>query len=169
MAYLIQTDRLLLREFQITDAQNFYLLNADPDVIRYTGDPPFKSIEDAALFLKNYTEYQKSGFGRWAVLLRSSHQFIGWCGLKQHSNYVDLGFRFFKKEWNKGYATEAAKACLEYAFHDLDLPTIVGRVSPQNAGSIRVLEKIGMSFWKTDACKGISDALYYRINRDEIL
>jgi RimJ/RimL family protein N-acetyltransferase len=61
-------------------------------------------------------------------------------------NEVDLGFRFFKKYWNLGYATETAKACIEYGFHQLQLTKIVGRAMELNVASVKVLEKTGMTF-----------------------
>jgi len=61
-------------------------------------------------------------------------------------NQTDIGFRFFKQHWGKGYATEAGKACIEYGFSTLNLPKIVGRVMKDNVASIRVLEKLGMTF-----------------------
>ena len=91
-------------------------------------------------------------------------------GLKlNEQNLVDLGFRFFRKEWNKGYATEAAHACLEYGFLELDLKEIIGRVARQNKASIKVLEKLSMDYWKNDSCKGIEDSLYYRITKEKYL
>lgn len=157
----MESERLYLREFQLSDAENIYRLNTNIEVMRYTGDPPFESVAAAAQFLKNYDAYAATGFGRWAVMLKESDEFIGWCGLKQHKEYVDIGFRFFQEVWGRGYATEAAKACLDYGFQKLQLPSIVGRAAKANVASIRVLEKLGMKYWKADSCKGISDAVYY--------
>ena len=95
---VIETPRLVLREFVLNDAENIWELNSDPEVIKYTGDPPFATIEKAREFLLDYTDYEKNGFGRWAVITKASNSFIGWCGLKfNEQNLVDLGFRFFKR------------------------------------------------------------------------
>ena len=97
MDYLLETPRLLLREFNEMDGNAMYLLNADPDVIKYTGDPPFESPHEAQQFLIDYPDYKKHGFGRWAVVEKESDQFVGWCGLKRHEDgMVDVGFRFYK-------------------------------------------------------------------------
>lgn len=113
---------------------------------------------------------KKNGFGRWAVITKTSNSFIGWCGLKlNEQNLIDLGFRFFKREWNKGYATEAAHACLEYGFEELNLKEIIGRVARQNKASIKVLEKLSMNYWKNGNCKGIEDSLYYRVTKEQYL
>ncbi len=168
MNIIVETDRLILREFSTIDATHLYELNTDPLVIKHTGDSPFNSIMDTQKFLNNYTDYQKNGYGRWAVISKDSKEFLGWCGLKlNEENLVDIGFRFFRKEWNKGYATESAKASLEYGFITLDIPIIIGRASVDNKASIRVLEKLGMNFWKFDNCKGIENSAYYKIHRSE--
>jgi RimJ/RimL family protein N-acetyltransferase len=148
MKKIIETNRLYLRELTVADAENSYLLNSDEDVIKYTGDKTFDSINEAKSFLENYNPYQEYGYGRWAVIAKSNEEFLGWCGLKYSPEIdeVDIGFRFFKKHWNKGYATESAKACLDYGFEKLSLKTIVGRAMEANVASIKVLEKLGMTF-----------------------
>ena len=165
---IVETERLHLREFQLTDAEELYRLNSDPEVIRYTGDPPFESIEEAEQFLSTYDHYQKHGFGRWACVLKLNGDFIGWCGLKNNEkNQIDLGFRFYKKYWNRGFATESAAASLDYGFNQLNIEEIIGRVAPENKASIRVLEKMNMKFYKQDDCKGIPDSLYYKITKKD--
>ena len=166
MKKIIETNRLILREFNKDDSVHFYNLNSDPEVLKYTGDDPFSNIEDAEKFLVNYKDYQKNGFGRWAVILKETNSFIGWSGLKlNEENLIDIGFRFFKKEWGKGYATESAKAVIKYGFESLNLNEIIGRASKDNIPSIKVLEKINMSFWKQDSFEGVEDSVYYRINK----
>ncbi len=163
---IITTNRLILREFSADDAESFYLLNSDTDVMQYTGDLAFKSVQDSAEFISNYNSYRKSGFGRWTVLLKDTNESLGWCGLKLHPDkMVDLGYRFHKRHWNNGYATEAATACIQYGFDVLNIDEIVGRTAFANKSSIRVLEKIGMKFWKEAPCEGIEASVYYRINR----
>lgn len=168
MKQILETDRLFLREFHLSDAEKMYELNADPEVIRFTGDPPFTSIEKAQEFLENYTDYQKNGYGRWAVIEKSTGEFIGWCGLKYNEEkLVDIGFRLFRKTWNKGYATEAAAATLAYGFNTLKLEEIIGRASEENKASISVLMKLGMNFWKLSAFEGIGYTAYYRIDKKQ--
>jgi [ribosomal protein S5]-alanine N-acetyltransferase len=150
MNYLIETNRLGLRELTPGDARHFYDLNADPEVVKYTGDPPFKSLEAARNFLENYDQYQQYGYGRWAVILKETGEFIGWCGLKYlpELDETDLGFRFFRKHWNRGFASEAARACVDFGFKKLKLKRIVGRAMAANAASVKVLEKTGFVFEK---------------------
>lgn len=162
MHHTIETERLFLRELIPADAHCFYLLNLDPEVLRFTGDVPFPTEASARFFLKNYTPYASTGLGRWAVLRKSDHAFLGWCGLRYDAktDETDLGFRFFKTYWNQGYATEAAKASLAYGFLEKKLSCIIGRAMIANKASIRVLEKIGMTYWKDIDFEGHVGAVY---------
>ena len=163
---IIETERLILRHFDVSDAACFFELNKDPEVMKYTGDVAFESVKASADFIKNYDTYAKFGVGRWTVVLKSTNEPIGWCGLKVHpGQYVDLGYRFMKSYWGQGYATEASKASLKIGFESYAFPEIVGRTARQNIGSVRVLEKLGMQFWKNDSCEGIKDSVYYHIQK----
>lgn len=166
MNVILETNRLLLRELTSDDAEDFYRLNLNPNVIRYTGNLSFKSIEEAREFLENYKDYQVNGYGRWAVILKDSNQFVGWCGLKlgEMENETDIGFRFFEEEWNKGYATESANACLHYGFAKLNLKRIIGRAMKENKASIKVLQKIGLEYEKEAELDG-KPAVIYKIEK----
>ena len=164
---IIETQRCYLRELSVYDAQFFYDLNADSEVIKYTGDMPFNTLQEAESFLRNYNQYELYGFGRWAVINKTTGDFLGWCGLKYlpDQNEVDLGYRFFKKYWNQGFATETAKACIAYGFNDLNLAKIIGRAMEMNVGSIKVLEKAGLTFvdkYKFD----LHDGVLYKIEKN---
>lgn len=160
--YLFETERLYLREMTPADAENAYLLNNDPLVLQYTGDEPFESIEHARSFLENYDHFQRYGFGRWAVIQKSDQAYMGWCGLKytKELDEYDIGFRFMRKYWNKGFATESAQVCLHAGFHQFNMPVIVGRVMEMNLSSIRVLEKIGLTYQKPYSFDGDAGLLY---------
>lgn len=167
MEIILETERLLMRKFTIEDAQLIYDLNLDPEVIRYTGDP-VKDIEHARQVLENtiLPQYALYNHGRWAVLVKPDLKFIGWCGLKARPerNEIDLGYRFIKEAWGKGYATEAAFACLKYGFEQLGLKRIVGRAMPQNVASLRVLEKCGMQYIGEDIVDGHPAKTYEAVN-----
>lgn len=167
---IIETERLKFYEFSSEDAEDMYFLNNDPEVIKYTGDPPFSSVDAANEFIEKYDHYKKNGFGRWTVRLKENHQYLGWCGLKMNEHQqVDIGFRYYRNQWNKGYATESAIATIEYGFTSLNLQEIIGRAAKENTASLRVLEKLGMKFWKEDSCKGIAGAVYYIMTKDDYL
>lgn len=167
MKEILQTERLLLRELNPDDAENFYKLNLNPNVIKYTGNSAFKDIDEAKEFLENYQDYKLNGFGRWAVIEKSTNEFLGWCGLKYDKNLdeTDIGFRFFEEHWNKGLATESAKACIDYGFENLNLKTIIGRAISENIASIKVLEKIGLKFEREFDFDESNKGLIYKIEK----
>lgn len=145
--FILETSGLQLRPFTEEDSQSLFLLNSDPLVLQYTGDVPFKDVDEAAEFILRYDHYKQYGYGRWAVLDRESKAFLGWCGLKYspEKNETDIGFRFHREFWGKGFATEAASGCLKYGFTELGLSRIVGRAQIGNISSHNVLKKIGMN------------------------
>jgi RimJ/RimL family protein N-acetyltransferase len=145
-SYIIETSRLGLRELVPSDAKQMFDLNNDPDVLLFTGDSPFPSIDATRKFLEDYPDYKLHGFGRWGVIIKETEELIGWCGLKRdkETNKVDIGYRLFKAHWGKGYATEAARACLDFGINELNLLHIVGTADKDNSASIRVFEKLGM-------------------------
>jgi RimJ/RimL family protein N-acetyltransferase len=165
---IAETQRLILREMTPADAESAYLLNLDPDVTRYTGDGPFASIKEARDFLMNYSSYKKYGFGRWAVEDKSTNEFLGWCGLKylESENTHDIGFRFLKKHWGKGFATEAAQSCLDIGFSKFKLPAIIGRAAKANIASVNVLRKLGLQYLKDEDCHGEDAVIYIILNPD---
>jgi len=158
MDAVIETNRLLLRRFTEDDASLLYELNLDPEVIRYTHDP-IADAEHAKKILRDVIlpQYVLYHHGRWAVHLKSDLEFIGWCGLKylSETNEVDLGYRFRKKFWGKGYATEGGLACIAYGFNQLNLRRIVARALPGNLASVRVLEKCGMKYLQEEVMQAI--------------
>jgi len=161
---LFQSERLLFREWNKADAVWLKDLNDDPDVLKFTGDVPFASVLDAESFIENYEQYKLHGFGRWAVFLIENQMPIGWCGLKYNEEkQIDIGFRFFRKYWNQGFATEAAKATLFYAFESLFILEVVGRASVKNIASIKVLENAGLAFWKEGKVNDLEDVVYYKM------
>ena len=144
----LETERTTMCKLTIEHAIDFYTLNLDKEVLKFTGDQPFQNLQSAIEFLTNYDQYEKYGVGRLAVIDKVTSEFLGWCGLKftEVKNEYDIGFRFYKRHWNKGLATETAQKCLEFGFCDLKVEKIVARAMLENIGSIKVLEKIGMTF-----------------------
>jgi RimJ/RimL family protein N-acetyltransferase len=140
-----------LRQFTEADASLIHLLNSDPEVIKYVPEPLLKSKEEAKEIIRQIILPQyKNNLGRWAILTKSNTEFIGWCGLKylEDDDEIDLGYRFFKTAWGKGYATESAKYVLDHGFNRLHLKEIMGKAHIENIASINVLQKIGMQFIK---------------------
>ncbi|MEM8898930.1 MAG: GNAT family N-acetyltransferase [Bacteroidota bacterium] len=159
---IFETRRTFLRPFLLEDDIDLFELNADLKVIQFTGDGPFSSKEEARTFIREYSHYHKFGYGRWAAIRKEDLEFLGWCGLKFHpaTEETDLGFRFKQKFWNQGYATETAKACLQIGFNAYELPKIIGRAAVENLASVRVLEKIGMTYSHAIELSGMPASQY---------
>jgi RimJ/RimL family protein N-acetyltransferase len=161
---ILETDRVILREYIEEDAEAFFDLNRDPEVLRYTGDDALVSLEQARNVLRDHpmTDYRRYGFGRWACLLKSNGTNIGYVGLKylEERDEVDLGFRLLRTHWSRGLATEASRAVIRHGFDHLGLGRIIGLARPENHASIRVLEKVGMHFVTTISYRSWSMAKY---------
>ena len=151
-----------MREFSVEDAASMFELNSDPEVLQFTGDKAFGSLEHARIFLENYDQYALHGFGRWAVIQKSTGNFIGWCGLKYSAttDEVDIGFRFFKAVWNQGFATEAAEKCIQLGFEKFRIKRIIGRAMEANIASVKVLEKLGLRYLKSFNFDGEDGVIY---------
>lgn len=143
-----KTERLILKQFSKRNAKGFYELNNDPIVLQYTGDKPFTSLVEAEKFIASYTHYAQHGFGRWALLAKTNHEFVGFCGLKRSTETgdVDIGFRLKQQYWGQGLATESAEAALQLGFTTYQLSTIIARAMVKNQASIAVIKKLGMRF-----------------------
>jgi len=163
---ILHTERLYLRTFILADAKAFYEMNSVAEVMRYTGDKAFSDEKEARTFINNYSSYSQYGFGRWAMIRKEDNQFIGFCGFKlNEEQMIDLGFRIKIEYWNQGYATEAASACLEYGFSHLDFHEVIGRAARANIASLKVLQKLGMTYWKDGTCGDIDNSVYYKIEK----
>ena len=142
----------MLRHLSIDDAPFMLELMNEPSYIRFIGDRKIRSVEGARIAIMNgpIASYARNGFGLYLVELKDGGESIGICGLIKRDTLenVDIGYAFLPKFWLKGYAIEAAMAVKEYARNVIGLKRIVGITDPENAGSIRVLERIGMTFEK---------------------
>ncbi len=168
MNVVLETKRLILRESVVDDSPDLFEMNSDPEVLKYTGDAAFTSVEETEELIRNYKDYEKYGYGRWTTLVKATNEIIGFCGLKylEDLHETDLGYRWKQQHWGKGYATEASMACLQYGFENLGLEQIVAQVLEENIASVRVLEKLGMTYWKqlhTEENPG----LLYRIKKED--
>jgi ribosomal-protein-alanine N-acetyltransferase len=146
---ILQSERLLFREFSTEDAPLIYSLNIHPEVVKYVHELPVTDIASAEENLQRIlSQYKEYGYGRWAVFTKDNNEFIGWCGLKYRPerNETDLGYRFIPAYWGKGFATEASKASIHYGFETLQLPQINAMAHIENLASLKVLEKVGMQF-----------------------
>lgn len=153
MHIILQTPRLILRQFTLEDAGLLLALNSNPEVLKYLHEPLLETEEQALHIINTIILPQyKNNLGRWAIHIKSSNEFIGWCGLKYLAelNEIDLGYRLMQPFWGKGYAFEAAKHTVDYGFNQLHLKTIVGRAHIENTASLKILEKTGMQYVKDE-------------------
>lgn len=149
---VLETERLLLRPLTEQDAEFILELLNDPSFIRNIGDRKVRTIEGAKVYIKNgpAASYVKHGFGLCLVELKETCESIGICGLIKRDTLhdVDIGYAFLPRYWSKGYAIESAQAVKDFARDVIGLKRLVAITDPQNTGSIRVLEKLGMTFEK---------------------
>ena len=167
----LETKRLFFRELITSDAEALFELDSNPEVHRYLGNNPVTSIGQVEAAITNIRkQYKDNGIGRWAAILKDTGEFIGWAGLKLENNingqerYYDLGYRFIQRFWDKGYASEASKAFVEYGFNVLKLEKINAFTDADNAASRRVLEKAGLDFVNFFDYDGARHAWYEAIN-----
>jgi len=150
MKVILETDRLLLREYVEDDAESFFKLNTDPEVVRFVPDKPLLNVEQARQTLIDHpiADYRRYGFGRGACILKSTGEQIGFAGLKylDELGEVDVAYRLLPAHWGQGLATEVALASVRYGFAALGLKRIIGLVMPKNIASVRVLEKTGLRY-----------------------
>ena len=156
MRVFLETDRLVLRQFTMADADNLVQLDADPDVMRFvTGGIPTsrKEILDEFLpaFLGYYRRYE--GYGFWAVIEKETGEFLGWFHFRPRPDAdpgeAELGYRLRKSAWGRGYATEGSRALIDRGFTDLGVERVFAHTMTVNAASRRVMEKCGLTLVRT--------------------
>lgn len=147
--FILETDRVGLRKFLESDLQAFASINGDPDVMEFFPST-MSADESEAMAQRINSGIDECGFGFWAAEEKSTCKFIGFTGLQKvkfeggFTPAVEIGWRLAKEFWGRGLATESAQRCLEFAFFDLQLESVVSFTSILNGRSYRVMERIGM-------------------------
>jgi RimJ/RimL family protein N-acetyltransferase len=145
----VRTERLLLRTWRDEDLAPFAALNADADAMRWLGGPLARASSDA-LAARIRAAWRERGFGPFAVEVPGQAAFAGFVGLSvpdfeaPFTPCVEIGWRLARELWGRGYASEAARACLRFGFRELGLAEVVSFTASGNAASRRVMERIGM-------------------------
>jgi [ribosomal protein S5]-alanine N-acetyltransferase len=161
---LIETNRLILREFQRRDLQELAPILADPKVMKFS-TTGVNSVAQVEKKIEGFIAcYEELGFGKWAVILKESNQLLGYCGIAvdriDDKDEKELGYRLDSRYWGQGLATEAASAAIKYGFEQLKLAYVLGVVEPANLASVRVLEKVGMRHERATIFHGVEMDVY---------
>ncbi len=152
MNLVLETDRLLLREMKMSDAEKLYEMDFNPNVHKYLWNKPVTSIEEVYKYIEMVRDqYVKNEIGRFVVIEKESNELMGWAGLKYNTemvnnkvNFYDIGYRLNEKFWGKGYASEASFAWLDYGFNVMKINVIQAAAHADNIGSNKILKKIGL-------------------------
>ncbi|MEU8223560.1 GNAT family N-acetyltransferase [Kribbella sp. NPDC048915] len=172
----LRTDRLLLRRWRDSDVEPWAAMNADPEVREHLGDLLTRE-QSAASVAEFQLDFDRRGYGWWAVEVQATGEFVGFAGLDDVEDHmpftgVEIGWRLARSAWGHGYATEAALKVLDYGFDTLELPEILAVTTAGNHRSQAVMRRIGMTrnpaddFEDTTAPEGPLRAnVVYRIAR----
>lgn len=165
---VIKTERLCLRMFEARDLDAAYKLFNDQDVQKFLSPKNKRTRRQLEILLKNVVGYwSDKGFGLWCVTEKHIGEMIGYCGFQQFdkTENVEIVFGFLKEYWGRGFATEAASACLIFGFEKLSFKKIFAATNPENVASIRVLEKTKMTFVKKEFHYEM-ETVIYSISKD---
>lgn len=155
MDLIIETERLILREMLHQDAAALFDMDKNPTVHKYLWQKPFTTLEEIHVYIDLVrNQYLSNRIGRFSTVIKETNEVIGWTGIKfvnDHvengkTNFYDFGYRLNEKSWNKGYATEASKAWLDYGFSQMGIKEMNAFTHAENASSNHVLQKVGFNF-----------------------
>jgi ribosomal-protein-alanine N-acetyltransferase len=166
---VLETQRLVLREFQFEDLDALATILCDRETMRYY-PMSFDRAEVTDWIQRNRTRYANDGYGLWPMILKSTRELIGDCGLVRQSvdavDEIEIGYHMRRDLWNQGYASEAARACRDFGFSNLKVDRLISLIRPENLASRRVAEKNGMTIWK-EVTKADLLHYVYAIKRDQ--
>lgn len=164
----LYTDRLSLRAPQKEDLDNIHLLGSDPEVMRYISYGKTQTLEAARRDLNKRIRLSKGNTGYWITEEKESGRFVGWMALKTlgRSSDYEIGYRLMRNMWGKGYATEASRCLIRYAFEDLQLEKVLAVCMPENQASRKVMEKVGLQYTGTGKYYN-THCVIYRIDKSD--
>ena len=163
MATILETERLVLREFVTEDAESLARVISEPETMRYYPAPIDRSGVGQWID-RNRRRYSDDGVGLWAMVLKASGEMIGDCGIIRQQvdeEYLyEIGYHLRRDFWRQGLATEAAIACREWGFANLKADRLISLIRPENLPSRRVAERNGMTIWKEVDWRGLRHYVY---------
>jgi len=164
----LATPRLLLREFMPADVDALEGILGDPVAMQYY-PAPFDRQGVEEWIERNRSRYQSHGYGLWAMVLKDSGELIGDCGCALQDvdgkDEIEIGYHVRRDLWGNGYATEAAAACMQYAFTKLGVDRVISLIRPENLQSVRVAEKNGLTCEKIIFWRGYDHCVYAKSHR----
>lgn len=166
---ILETQRLKVRQFELPDDEFILELVNTPEWHRFIGDRGVRTVTDARTYLENgpLKSYREHGFGLWRVTLASTDVSIGMCGFlkRPQLDHPDIGFAFLTGYLGKGYGYEVAAATLDMGFRQLKFPRILAATVAENAASIALLRKLGMTYEQTLALSETNVVQVYGCDR----
>ena len=165
---ILETSRLILREFSTADADSLALILSDPEAMRYYparhGRAGYERTGVEQWIVRNRERYKNDGVGLWAMLLKSTGALIGDCGITRQEveceHLYEIGYHLRRDLWGQGLATEAAVACRDWGFQHLKADRLISLIRPENLPSRRVAERNGMTIWKEIDWHGLPHLVY---------
>lgn len=165
-----ETERLLIRELEESDAPSLSKILADSSVMEFSSKGVLTEAETLNFIQWCSDSYQAYGYGQWALIEKKSGCLIGFCGLSHalvdEVDEVEVAYRLARDQWGRGLASEAVNSVLEYGFSSCNIEQTVGIVSPRHTASIRVLEKAGFESF-SETCYGGWDVRVYRQSKHD--
>jgi ribosomal-protein-alanine N-acetyltransferase len=160
---VIETNRLLLREFVPEDIDALAAVISDAETMRFYPEPRDRAGVESWIE-RNRRRYREVGYGLWAMVLKSSGELIGDCGLARQIvdgvDEIEIGYHVRRVLWGLGLAPYAAGACLDYGFERLQADHLIALIRPENLPSRRVAEKVGLSLWKEVVWRDLPHCVY---------
>jgi ribosomal-protein-alanine N-acetyltransferase len=169
---VLETERLLLRRFTPEDAADNYLIYTDPENMRFMGRQP-DSVEFERYHIRRHIAnyYDTHDFGLWAAVLKEDGRLIGRCGLLlqpvEEAQEVEVSYLIDRHYWGRGLATEAARAVVRLGFERYAFPRIVALINPENVGSVRVAEKVGLKYERAVNFRDFGEVALYVLKAEE--
>jgi RimJ/RimL family protein N-acetyltransferase len=161
-----ETDRMVLRPFTVDDADAVYGIFSDPVAMRFSITGVRDRAATAVWLARAISVFDEHGYGFWAAILKETGAYVGHAGLLPQEvegrREVEIAYWFLQSHWNRGLATEAARACRDRGFRELDRRRLISLIVPENVASRRVAEKVGMILEREVVWKNTRMLMYAR-------
>lgn len=168
MITVLQTERLLLRQFEPGDDEHLHAITGDPDVMRFVGDlKPFSPQQTRAMVEDGIAHYEQRGYGEYAIICKATGQLIGYGGfaILPERAYPEIDYIFRPDHWGQGFASELARELVRYAFGELGFEVLGASFDPHNHPSMRVAAKAGFQFARAGLDEHGLPTIYYELRR----